>query len=89
MPIEQIVDEVATLIRHVRRDETLTIEADTRIDSLGVDSLDFVELLFELETKFDIDIPWNANADGSFPFETVGSAAEAISRLVAAKTVSA
>jgi acyl carrier protein len=32
-----------------------------RLQDLGAESLDFVEVLFELEEKFDISIPFNAN----------------------------
>ncbi|QMW22114.1 acyl carrier protein [Sandaracinobacteroides saxicola] len=86
---DDVITQIAGFIRHVRRDEALAIDADTRIDTLGIDSLDFVELLFMIEEKFDIDIGFNANADGSFPFETVGSAADAVCQLVGSKTVPA
>jgi acyl carrier protein len=34
---------------------------DVRLKDLGAESLDFVEVLFELEEKFDISLPFNAN----------------------------
>lgn len=83
MSNEDIVAQIAESIREVRRDDSLVIERDTNIGELGVDSLDFVELLFSLEEKFDINIPFNANDDGSFPFATVGGAAEAVEQLMA------
>ena len=79
---DDIVDQIVTIIRHVRRDADLQLDKDTPIDSLGIDSLDFVELMFSIEEKFGIDIPFNANADHS-PFATVGSAAEAVRTLLA------
>lgn len=82
MSNEEIVAEIAASIREVRRDESLIIERDTNIGELGVDSLDFVELLFSLEEKFNIDIPFNANDDGTLPFATVGGAAEAVEQLI-------
>lgn len=85
MSEEGIVQGVISTIREVRRDETLRIERDTELLSLDIDSLDFVELLFSLEERFDIDIPFNANEGEHFPFDTVGSAAAAIAKLVAAK----
>ncbi|WP_420606331.1 phosphopantetheine-binding protein [Novosphingopyxis sp.] len=82
---DTIFNEVASSIRQVRRDNSLTIAPGTEITSLGVDSLDFVELLFSLEEKFDIEIPFNANEGGGFPFATVGSAADAIEDIIAKK----
>jgi acyl carrier protein len=79
---DDIVDEIAKAIRHVRRDDTLEIGRSTEIAELGVDSLDFVELLFSLEEKFNIDIPFNANEEGGFAFATVGNAADAIEDLL-------
>ncbi|MFN3388567.1 MAG: acyl carrier protein [Allosphingosinicella sp.] len=83
MSNEDIVTQIAASIRGVRRDDSLVIDRNTDIVELGIDSLDFVELLFDLEEKFNVDIPFNANDDGSFPFSTVGSAAEAIEQLLA------
>lgn len=82
---DEIVKEIAKSIRDVRRDDSLVIEKDTEITTLGVDSLDFVELLFSLEEKFNIDIPFNANQEAGFRFSTVGSAADAIEELVNGK----
>lgn len=79
---DDIVDQIVTIIRHVRRDADLQLDKDTPIDSLGIDSLDFVELMFSIEEKFGIDIPFNANT-GHSPFATVGSAAEAVRTLLA------
>jgi acyl carrier protein len=82
MSNEDIVAHIAASIREVRRDDSLLIERDTNIAELGVDSLDFVEILFSLEEKFNIDIPFNANEDGMLRFATVGGAAEAIEQLI-------
>lgn len=84
-----IVDEIAGMVRHVKRDPDLPLDRDTSITSLGVDSLDFVELLFMIEEKFGVDIPFNANADGTFPFATVGSAADEVRSLISAKEAAA
>ncbi len=85
MSEERIVNEIISSIREVRRDEALVVGPDTELQSLEIDSLDFVELLFSLEEKFDVDIPFNANAGERFPFETVRSAAAAIEGLLAVK----
>lgn len=49
-------DILDILARHTQLDrEKLTL--DTRLDSVGVDSLLMVEIIFDLEEKFDISIP--------------------------------
>jgi acyl carrier protein len=80
---DAIADQIAEFIRQVRREPDLDIDKNTDLATLGVDSLDFVELLFLIEEKFSIDIQFNANAEGGFPFSTVGSAADAVRSLVA------
>jgi acyl carrier protein len=51
---------------------------------LGIDSLSVVELIFELEEKFNIQIPYNAN-DTEPEFETVGEVVDAIKKVIAEK----
>jgi len=58
-----------------KRTQPLTL--DDRIDELGIDSLAMVEMIFDLEEKFDIQIPFNAN-DTKLEYETVGQVVEAI-----------
>jgi acyl carrier protein len=53
------------------------------LDSLGLESLDVLEITFDLEQQFDIDIPYNANT--KLEFETVGTLVQAVERLIAEK----
>lgn len=55
-----------------------------RLEDLGLDSFSEVEIIFDLEEKFDIQIPYNSN-DSRLEFETVGQIVDAIQRLVAGK----
>jgi acyl carrier protein len=52
---------------------------------LGIDSLSTVELIFELEEKFNIQIPPNAN-DAQPEFQTVTEVVDAIKKLVDKKS---
>jgi acyl carrier protein len=56
---------------------------DSRLEAIGVESLDIIEIVFALETKYDIAIPFNANESAALVFETVGQVAEAVNKLVA------
>ncbi|WP_313536350.1 acyl carrier protein [Sphingomonas sp.] len=85
MPNDAIVADIAAMLRHIKRDDNLDIGRETQISPLGIDSLDFVDLMFMIEEKYDISIEFNANTDGTFPFETVGCAAEAVGSLIEQK----
>jgi acyl carrier protein len=56
------------------------LKLDDRLDELGLDSFAAVEMIFDLEEKFDIQIPYNSN-DAGLEFQTVGEIAEAIKKL--------
>ena len=57
------------------------------LDELGIESLDAVEMIFELEERFGIEIPVNANNTGSV-FATVADVIRVVEGLVAGKKVS-
>ena len=57
------------------------------LETLGLESLDVLELTFAIEEKFNIEIPFNANTE--FDFKTVGELVHAVEGLVAKKTASA
>ena len=58
---------------------------EDRLEDLGIDSLSTVELIFELEEKFNIQIPYNAN-DTEPEFQTVAEVVDAIKKLVDKKS---
>lgn len=83
-----IETDIATMIRDVARNPELIVTPDTELEVLGIDSLDFVELLFLVEEKFGIDVPYNANTQDDIPtFTTVRSIAETVRGIIAAKGV--
>ena len=58
-----------------------------RLEDLGLESLDAVEMIFDLEEKFDIEIPYNANTNNPrTEFETVGDVVKSIQKLVDKKS---
>ena len=54
---------------------------DARLDDLEIESLDIVEIIFAIEEKFDIQIPYNAN-DAEMEFETVGQVVDALQKVI-------
>lgn len=80
---DSLISDIASMVRHVLRNPDIPIDENTSLESLGVDSLDLVELLFLIEDKFQIDIPYNANQQGdAASFTTVGAVADAIRKLL-------
>ena len=63
-----------------------TIDLSASLDSLGLDSMEVVSLIFDIEEKFNIDIPVNANMD--IESKTVADLIQAVDQLVAAKVKS-
>jgi acyl carrier protein len=57
------------------------IDENAPVDQLGIDSLGFLEFLFELEDKFGISIPQESVAD----VKTLAELATAIDGVIAAK----
>jgi acyl carrier protein len=77
--------DVLALVAKKVRIERPDLSRDDRLEDLGIESIDAVELIFELEEKFDIQIPYNAN-NPQMNFSTVGDVVDAIKNLVEAKT---
>ena len=57
------------------------------LDDLGLDSFEVVTLTFDIEEKFNIQIPFNANMD--INSKTLGDLIQTVDQLVAAKAKSA
>lgn len=90
-----VADEVTAIISKSLKIPVEQLTPDKRLDELGAESLDVIEILFELEEKFDIAITVKANdlapskaSDGSTKeaqFSTIGDLTAEVERLVAAK----
>ena len=60
------------------------INMSSTLESLGIDSVGVVEIIFSIEEEFDINIPYNANGTSSkgLDFSNVLSVVELVSELV-------
>tara|TARA_B100000886_G_C20426844_1_gene494586 strand:- start:10042 stop:10302 length:261 start_codon:yes stop_codon:yes gene_type:complete len=59
---EKIIEIIASFSPVDR--EKITLE--TNLTDIEIESLEFVELVFQLEEEFDVSIPYNANEVGKF-----------------------
>jgi acyl carrier protein len=67
--------------------DSADVHPDTRLDSLGIDSLGLVEAIFAIEEAFDIHVPFNANAPDihAFDMSSPATIAAAVEGLMAQK----
>ena len=77
----QIIAEQALL-------DPADIALDSTLEELAIDSLGLVESIFTIEERFDITVPFNANAPGSSSFDisSVASIITAVEHLIAEQT---
>lgn len=54
---QELFEKVAARVAAQKNIDAATISPDSRFEDLGVDSLDAMEILFELEEEFDLNIP--------------------------------
>ena len=56
-----IIDDVQTIIAESLKIPVERLKPETRLDELGAESLDVIEIVFALEEKYDIAIPFKAD----------------------------
>ena len=54
---------------------------DTLITDLGIDSFSIVEIIYEVEEKLGIEVPFNANDNALAGMKTVGDLIDAVKKL--------
>jgi len=77
MPFNRIIDVIAEVIHCDRH----AITPHARLDSLGIDSLKAINIVYELEEEFGIEVPNEAIAE----LVTVEDIDKAITNLLAEK----
>jgi acyl carrier protein len=94
-----IMDEVRHVISNTLKVPIDQLKPESRLDDLGAESLDVIEIVFELEEKLGISIPYTADdaariksatgqVEPEMQFHTIGEVARAVQALVDAKTPS-
>ncbi|MEO6802520.1 MAG: phosphopantetheine-binding protein [Granulicella sp.] len=78
---ESIQDRVLRVIATTRRVPLETVRPDSTFEELGIDSLDRINILFELEGEFDIEI----DDEQAKQVTTLQQMIEGITQLVDAK----
>jgi acyl carrier protein len=81
--MSDVAAEVSQIISARLRTHDRRVQLSDTLESLGLESLDVIEIAFELEQRYNIDIPFNANS--KLEFDTVGALVAAVERLMAEK----
>jgi acyl carrier protein len=82
MSDKSISERVINVFAQFKKTEPENIKMDTTFEELGFDSLDGLNLIFELEEEFDITVP----DDKVQSMRSVREVIEGIESLLAAKT---
>jgi acyl carrier protein len=84
--MSDVARDVIAIIAKKKRVDKPTVEGSDRLQDLGLESLDAVEMIFDLEEKFDVQIPYNANTNNpGTELESVDDVVKAVEKLVAEK----
>ncbi len=78
---------IALLIKQTGKDAS-TLNADTPLETLGIDSFDFIEFMFLVEDEFGIEIDVNYN-DVASRLKTIGDVVASVENVMSKKPAQA
>ena len=61
---------------------TSAVTRETEIADLGIDSFAVVEIIYEVEEKLGVEVPFNANENPFGDMKTVGDLIDALAELI-------
>ncbi|MDH3702969.1 MAG: acyl carrier protein [Alphaproteobacteria bacterium] len=79
--MSSVESDVFDIIAEKSAIERSKLSLEAKLKDLEIESLDVVEIVFAVEEKFDIHVPYNAN-DQELEFDTVGDVVNAVEKLV-------
>ena len=76
--------DVSKIIAQHCAADPASLTRDSRLDDLNIESLDLVEIIFEIEERFGIEVPQNASAgsDSRLEFVTVGEIVDGVTDIL-------
>ncbi|MCI0349679.1 MAG: acyl carrier protein [Acidobacteriales bacterium] len=81
---DEVEQKVLAVIAQIKRIPPDTVSLQSSFEELGIDSLDGMNILFELENEFDINIP----DEQARSIRSVQEMVEGVKKLLAAPTAS-
>ena len=82
---DDVADRIIRIIAEQAMLEPGDVAMDASPESLGLDSLGMVEIVFAIEESFDVSVPFNANdpGEGDFRISSVADIVTGVKRLIA------
>lgn len=76
-------NDILAIVAKQAKVEVGTLKRETRLSELDLQSIDIVELVFALEDKFDVSVPYSPSDLNSagISFDTIGDIVDAVKRL--------
>jgi acyl carrier protein len=78
------IDEILDVVAQKAMVDRGLLMPDAKLSDLNINSLDMVDVMFALEEKFGIELPFNANTPAD-EFETVGDVIAYVEKQIAEK----
>ena len=82
--MSDLSDEILGIVAQKAMIDRAALSLDAKLTELEIGSLDVVEIVFDIEEKYAIAIPLNANTT-NIAFETVGDVLAIVEKLIQAK----
>lgn len=79
---DEIAEKVLAVIAQIKRLPAESVSLDSSFEELAIDSLDGMNILFELENEFDINIP----DEQARSIHSVREMVEGVKKLISAPT---
>lgn len=79
------IDEILDIVAQKALIDRSKLTPDVKLADLNVSSLDMVEVVFALEDKFSVQLPFNANTSGG-DIQTVGDVIAMVEKQLAGKS---
>ena len=73
-----VLNEITKIISKRSSVPVEGLTPETRLNDIGIQSFDLIEIVFDIEERFNIDVPLNANTDSRLEFTTISQIAEGV-----------
>lgn len=79
--MEDVAVKIVEILKKHMKEPRDDISMQTPLTDLKIESLDLAMIVFDIEDKFGIEIPFNANEETA-DFKTVGSVVDRVKSLI-------
>jgi acyl carrier protein len=80
-----VLEQVTKIVAKQLDKDPSEFNESTDLQEAGFESLDVIEMIFNLEDEFQIDIPFNANEADTIQMRTVGDITRMVKTIIANK----